>query len=209
MLRKVCVSLRLATWIIVIGSQAASAHPHAWIDVRTTLILSGASTVSAIREEWTFDRDYTKYVLHDSQGQETPLPQFTRSAMQRLASYGYFMELRAGGTRLSLGQATGAASRISNGSLLMHFTVALARPINLSTSPIIFSVYDPTYYIAFAHVKDHSISFEGTDVAACSARIKSATPSAQALSQAQAMDRNAPINTSLGKMFAETVSVHC
>jgi len=209
MLQKGYICLRIATWMIVIGSQAASAHPHAWIDVRTTLILSNASTVRAIREEWSFDRDYTNYVLHDSKGRVTSLPEFTRSAMQHLAPYGYFIELRGGGTRLSLGQVTGAESSISNGSLLMHFTVALARPVNLSTSSMTFSVYDPTYYIAFAHVKDHPVSFEGADAAACSARIQSATPSPQALSQAQAMDRNAPINASLGRMFAETVSVRC
>lgn len=41
------------------------------------------------------------------------------------------------------------------------------------------------------------------------ARITPAHPPADALSQAKAMDRNAAINTSLGKMFAETVSIRC
>lgn len=209
MLQKACARLCVAAWIVAICLPTASAHPHAWIDVKTTIILSSASTVSAIREEWSFDPDYTSYQLRDSKGQPKPLAEFTQSSMQHLAPYGYFVELHADGTRISLGLVTDAESQVRNGSLLMHFTVALATPVDIAKSQMTLSVYDPTYYIQFAHVKDHPISFEGPGAEACVARITPAHPPAEAMSQAKAMDRNAPINTSLGIMFAETVSIRC
>jgi ABC-type uncharacterized transport system substrate-binding protein len=203
------VRLLVTAFATAILPQSAGAHPHAWIEVRTTVILSRESTVTAIREEWSFDRIYTKDLLQDTRGAWKPLKQFTETAMHNLAQYGYFMELHEGGARLVLGQPVEAESKLDNGSLVMRFTVPLANPADVARSEMAFSVYDPTYYIEFAHVKDHPISFQGPGAEACTARIKQAEPSAQALSQAQAMDRNAPVNTSLGKLFAEAVLIHC
>jgi ABC-type uncharacterized transport system substrate-binding protein len=203
------VRLLVTAFTMAIVPPPAGAHPHAWIDVKTTVILSRESSVTAIREEWNFDPSYTKYLLQDTKGTWKPLKEFTETAMHNLAQYGYFMELHAGGARLVLGQPVEAESKLSNGSLVMRFTVPLANSADIAKSEMVFSVYDPTYWIEFAHVKDHPISFEGPGAETCSARIKQAKPSAQALSQAQAMDRNAPVNRSLGKMFAEAVSIHC
>ncbi|MGO9851367.1 MAG: DUF1007 family protein [Steroidobacteraceae bacterium] len=209
MLRKACARLCVAAWMVAICLPTASAHPHAWIDVRTTIILSNPRTVGAIREDWSFDRDYTNFLLRDPKGQRKPLTEFTQTAMHNLAPYGYFLELRAGGARLSLEQATDGNSKISNDSLDMDFTVSLARPVDISRSEMTLSVYDPTYYIDFEHVKSHPITFEGPGAEACVAHITPAHPPPEALSQAKAMDRNASINRSLGKMFAETVSIRC
>jgi ABC-type uncharacterized transport system substrate-binding protein len=209
MLQKACVRLCVAAWMVAICLPTASAHPHAWIDVKTTIILSNPGIVSAIREDWSFDRDYTNVLLRGPKGQRKPLTEFTQTAMHNLAPYSYFLELHAGGARLSLGQASDGDSKITNDSLEMHFTVSLARPVDISRSEMTLSVYDPTYYIDFEHVKSHPLSFEGPGADACVARITPAHPPAEALSQAKAMDRNAAINTSLGKMFAETVSIRC
>ena len=209
MLQKTYIRVWVAAWMFAICLPTASAHPHAWIDVKTTIILSNPGMVSAIREDWSFDRDYTNVLLRGPNGQRKPLKEFTQVAMHHLATYSYFLELHAGETRLSLGQPSDGDSKITNDSLEMHFTVPLANPVDISKSEMNLSVYDPTYYIDFEHVKSHPVSFEGAGAEACVARIAPAHPPAEALSQAKAMDRNAPINKSLGKMFAETVSIHC
>ena len=209
MLQRACVRLCVAAWMVAMCSPTASAHPHAWIDVKTTIILSDAGIVSAVREDWRFDRDYTNVLLSGPKGQRKPLSEFTQTAMHNLARYNYFLELHAGGTRLSLGEASDGDSKITHDSLEMRFTVSLARPADISRSGMTLSVYDPTYYIDFEHVKSHPLSFEGPGAEACGARVIPAHPPAEALSQAKAMDRNAPINRSLGKMFAETVAIRC
>jgi len=186
----------------------AAAHPHAWIDAQTTLLLSAPSTLSAIREEWRFDRDYTAYLLRDSKGELKPLENFTQSSMRNLAAYHYFIDFYAHGAPVTLGAVKAAESSLVNGSLRMRFTIALATPIDISAE-ISLSVYDPTYYIDFQHVQDHEVLFEGPRAEACSYRVQRAQPSAQALRQAQAMDRSAPVNPSLGKLFAEVMYVHC
>ena len=204
---RVCLVVGASTALMT--APPADAHPHAWIDVTTTVILSGPSRVRAIREEWKFDRDYTKALLQDAKGNWKPLREFTETSMRNLAAYGYFVELHAGDSPIALGDAVDADSTLSNDSLVMRFTVPLATPVDIAQSDMTLSVYDPTYYIEFSHVKDHPISFEGAGAEACSDRIKQAKPSVEALRQAQAMDRNAPVNRALGKMFAETVSIHC
>jgi ABC-type uncharacterized transport system substrate-binding protein len=209
MLYRVVARLLIPAMTVGIAPSPADAHPHAWIDVRTTVILSEHATVSAIREEWRFDKLYTNYLLKDDKGQWKPLEEFTVTSMHHLKPYGYFMEMHANGARLTLGETSQAQSQLSGDSLVMHFTVSVATPVDISKAQMTFSVYDPTYYIAFAHVKDHPIAFEGPDATACSAHIKQATPSIEVLRQAQAMDRNATVNNSLGKMFAETVAIHC
>jgi len=195
--------------MMAIVSAPVSAHPHAWIDVKTTLILTGRATVTAVREQWSFDASYSNTLLKDGNGKWKPLKPFVQTAMRNLAPYGYFMELHARGARLAIGRAGGAEGEVRNGSLIMRFTVSLSKPIDISHSDLSFSVYDPSYFIAFEHVKDHPIAFEGPGVDACTARIRQAKPSFEALSQAQAMDRNAPVNPELGRLFAETVLIHC
>lgn len=209
MLQKPRARSCVAAAIVASCVPTASAHPHAWIDVKTTIILSNAGTVSAIHEDWRFDRDYTNVLLRDAKGQRKTLTEFTQTAMHNLAAYGYFLELHADGARLSVRQAGDGESKISQDLLDMHFTVSLARPVDISRSEMTLSVYDPTYYIDFEHVRSHPISFEGPGAEACFARVTPAHPPAEALSQAKAMDRNAPINRSLGRMFAEKVSIRC
>ena len=194
---------------MAIVAAPVSAHPHAWIDVKTTLILSGRATVRAVREQWIFDPSYSETLLKDGNGKWKPVKAFIQTAMQNLASYGYFIELRARGARLAIGPAGEAGGEIRDGSLIMRFTVSLSKPVDISHSELTFSVYDPTYFIAFEHVKDQPIAFEGPGADTCAARIQQAKPSLETLRQAQAMDRNAPVNPELGKLFAETVSIHC
>lgn len=63
MLQKACARLCVAACMVAICLPTASAHPHAWIDVKTTIILSNPGMVSALREDWSFDRDYTNVLL--------------------------------------------------------------------------------------------------------------------------------------------------
>ena len=198
-----------AAFIIGSITSSACAHPHAWIDVRTTVVLSAPATISAIREEWTFDKLYTNTVLTDSSGKSKPLDEFTQSAMRHLGPYHYFLELRSGGGQPAVGEAVDAKGEVRNGSLILRFTAPLAMPLDISKSALTLAVYDPTYYIDFEHVKSHPILFEGPGAQGCVAGIKQATPSIQAQGQAAAMDRGAPANPTLGRLFAQFVSIHC
>jgi len=202
---------RLSVAALVLGSftSVASAHPHAWIDVKTTVILSAPSTVSAIREEWTFDKVYTSTLLKDASGKWKPLKEFVQTAMRHLEPYGYFVELHARGVRLAVRAPLDAEGEVRNDTLILRFTAPMALPLDISQSGLMLAVYDPTYYVDFEHTKNHPPLFEGPGAQGCLAHIKQATPSVQALSQAAAMDRNAPANPTLGRLFAQTVSIRC
>jgi ABC-type uncharacterized transport system substrate-binding protein len=51
--------------ILLAYSPAASAHPHAWISVRTTIFLNDKGEATAIREHWLFDKMYSVYASKD------------------------------------------------------------------------------------------------------------------------------------------------
>ncbi len=49
-------------------SLPARAHPHAWIDLRSTVVLDAAGRVTAIEQQWLFDQFYTVFVTDELSG---------------------------------------------------------------------------------------------------------------------------------------------
>ena len=48
---------------MVCTAGAASAHPHVWTDMRSSLMVNEAGLITGIRAEWTFDEGYSGFAL--------------------------------------------------------------------------------------------------------------------------------------------------
>lgn len=56
----------LFTWFALAGlPMSAEAHPHAWISVKTSVIVNDKGEAVALREHWLFDRTYSAYASAD------------------------------------------------------------------------------------------------------------------------------------------------
>lgn len=80
----------------VLAAQPAMAHPHAWISVRTTIILNDKNEAVAIREHWLFDKMYSAFAARDldpkgdGKFKTDDLQPLAQQNLDNLAAFHYF-----------------------------------------------------------------------------------------------------------------------
>jgi ABC-type uncharacterized transport system substrate-binding protein len=205
-------SLGLLIVLAGAGGLPAAAHPHAWIDVESTVLLDGKGRIVAIEQQWLFDEFYTLFSLDTLKptGDTDPrLTELARVNLGNLRDYDYFLEVRAGEGRVPLATVTEFDTALRKGRLWLRFVVPLDRGVDPKKEAVSFSVFDPTYYIEMRHSKGAVIAFRGAGAKTCSGRIIPPNPPTEAVALAAALDRNAQADNTLGALFAERVAVTC
>ncbi len=194
------------------GSSPAQAHPHAWIDLRSTVVLDASGRITAIEQQWLFDPFYTVLATEEMSDEATTraeaLTALARSHLENLRSYDYFTEVRAGGAKVALGTVSEFESELREGRLWMRFVVPFVTPIDPTRRALTFAVFDPTYFIEIAHLEGEEVAFRGAQTG-CSGRIVPPNPTTEAVLLAQSMDRDATPDSTLGSIFAERVEITC
>lgn len=189
---------------------AAAAHPHAWIDVRTTIILNG-DRMQAIEEEWLFDEFHTVFALSAVKGRtdKASLLDLARRNLANLKPYGYFTEVTVNGSRAETGTVETFDSAMRGKRLWLRFVLPVALPPSLKSKPVLVSIYDPTYYIEMLHQEGEPIYFRGDNSDKCLGNIRPPKPTMREIARASALDRSATADTSLGRVFAQKVILTC
>ncbi|QEI05138.1 DUF1007 family protein [Pigmentiphaga aceris] len=205
--------INLVVGLLLAGTTGlAHAHPHAFIDVQSTLRFSSAGMVMAIEEEWFFDELYTGFVIEDLANGKKVTPQvvngFGARVIENLQPFDYFTTLTAGGKKVKLGTVTEYRSEMVGKRLRLHFTIPLPNPVDPVAAPTTLSVYDPTYFIEMRYTDAKSIRLRDAP-AVCQAKLERAKPSESTIAQAFALDRNATPDETLGRLFADKVALAC
>lgn len=199
--------------ITVLSSPPTRAHPHAWIDVRTTVVLDDERKVTAFEQEWLFDPFYTVFTTEDAVGRSNQTTDsFTNLAghyLQNLAEYQYFLDVRVDDERMTFGRVTEFSSEMRESRLWMRFLVPLTRPVDPRSRRIVFRAYDPLYWFEMLHLEGDVISFRGKGAARCRAQILGSTPSQETVALAATLNRGASGGGELGLLFAERVPITC
>ncbi|WPZ35746.1 DUF1007 family protein [Thalassobaculum sp. OXR-137] len=212
--RKFLIGTALVLVLGVAGGRGAEAHPHVWIDVRTTVVTDEAGRVAAVEQEWLFDPIYSAYVTGgadpaSAKGRKA-LADLMDESMRNLREYDYFMRVRADGARLALADVAGGyTSQMSGDRLIYRFTVPLKQPVDPRGHDLDIAVFDPTYYIEMLHLEGDVVAFKGPNATGCGARIVQPAPDMDAIALAQSLDKDATADDTLGAQFAETVIVTC
>ena len=198
---------------IAIGSSTAQAHPHVWIDLRSTVVLDDAGRITAIEQQWLFDPLYTVFATDELTTKTSKPAEALRALAARnlreLHSLDYFTVVRVGNAKATFGKVSEFSSELRQGRLWMHFVVPLATPIDPTSQRVEFAVYDPSYYIEILHLQDDAIAFRGGRSGNCHGHVVPPNPSTEAVYLAAAMDRGATPDITLGKLFAERVEITC
>ncbi|MGB6105360.1 MAG: DUF1007 family protein [Pusillimonas sp.] len=191
----------------------AHAHPHAWIDVRSTIVMSPGGMISAIRQEWLFDELYSLAVLDemaiDSPAKPTAVGEFAARVIENLGPYDYFMRIKADGRPVPIDTVTQFSSEMKGEQLLLSFTAPLATAVNPVRHSVMFSVYDPSYFIQMSHLPNDPPTIKGEEELRCQVRVEPPNPSPETIARAFALDRNASSDEGLGDLFAEKVYIQC
>jgi ABC-type uncharacterized transport system substrate-binding protein len=189
------------------------AHPHAWIDVQSTIILSVEGLISSIEDQWLFDDRYSAAILEglkeDSPEQKAVVSDFAAEVIENLGPYGYFMRVTANGRPVKLNTVTQFKSEMKGRQLLLSFTAPLAMPVDPMRDEVSFSVYDPTYYIQMTHRPEDPPAIKGAQNQSCRARVVPPNPTPEDIARAFALDRGAAPEEGLGDLFAEKVHIQC
>jgi len=198
---------------LVVGHRTASAHPHVWIDLRTTVVLDAEGRVTAIDQEWLFDPIYSAYAVAgadpESDAGRQALADLVAESMRNLHPYDYFSRVRVDGARQAFERVREYAADLREGRLLYRFTLPLAEPVDPAAHDVDVAVFDPTYYIEMLHLEGDVVAFSGANPAGCGARIIAPTPDMETVVFARSLDRGAPPDDTLGAQFAELVVVTC
>jgi len=203
----------LAVLALALAPFSLHAHPHAWIDVRSTIILSAEGLITAIEEQWLFDDLYSAAILEglkeDSPEKKAVVSDFAAEVIDNLRPYGYFMRITANGRPVALNTVTQFKSEMQGDQLLLSFTAPLAKPVDPMRVAVSFSVYDPTYFIQMTHRPQNPPTIRSEKSHSCRARVEPPNPTAEDIARAFALDRGATPEEGLGDLFAEKVHIRC
>lgn len=191
----------------------AAAHPHAWIDLRSRMVLNANGEVSGLELYWLFDEWHTIYIADGfSRSGLTAAEYLTSVAQQNLANlaeYDYFTKVTVNGDPVETGEVTAFETGLSHERLWLEFDVPLERPVDPQGNQVSYKVYDPTYYIEILHQEGEPVTFEGPGAGRCFGRIIAPNPTFEAVALAAALDVTQSAGDGLGEVFAETVDVTC
>jgi ABC-type uncharacterized transport system substrate-binding protein len=195
-------------------SGAAIAHPHAWIDLRVSLVFGSSQALPTMRQEWVFDPSYSHLLLEEIDLREPGLS--LQEALQRvgtrlmdnLRSYDYFTEFVVGSERLAVPDASAPELVWQGQRLILRFELPLA-DATAGVEPVFsYRVYDPSYWIEVLHDPNDVIHLERGEH--CEYRLQTPRPEPWLVAYAATLNRDqrAPIEN-LGSRFAETVLIRC
>ena len=207
--------LLAATLALACIATPASAHPHVWVTYESTVTYD-KDTVTGIEHVWTFDDMYTAMAVQgldkngDGTYDRTELAELAKVNMDGLKDFDYFTFAKLGSQDLKF---TGPAEpwlEHTNGILRLHFRLPLATPVLAEADGLNFSVYDPSFFIAFEPEKTDAIKLASAP-AGCSASIgdptaDKAAADAQKLGDAMAQQLG---GQGMGLGMAKTVTVSC
>lgn len=157
----------LSTAIVSILPQSAMAHPHILIDAHTEIMFNAAGQVSEVTNVWDFDDAFSAFAIQGYDANDDGL--LTRQELQPLAEvnlkslsdYNYFTRLTIDGTAVPLGNPRSYFDVFKNEKLTLHFTLPLAKPLDVRGRTLQVEVYDPAYFAAITFANEHPVQLLG------------------------------------------------
>ena len=211
-------------WTFVMGlllagvqTQPSYAHPHYWMNLKADMILDDQGRLAAIRQRWAFDAYFSMMTVADAVNEhgdkETGLRNMADQIIANLAKYQYLSVLTINGTEIDLPQPSvyqlTENTQLEQPVLELEMRFDIASPLIIKGKDLVWSVFDPTYYIAMNYSKVENISIKGANNTQCQLTLSLPNPSSELTEYAQSLDRTQKDTGGLGKSFAEKVRIHC
>jgi len=158
----------LAAALIAAPIAPATAHPHVWITVETTVLYANGA-FTGLQHRWTFDEFYTAMAIegldknNDGVYDREELSELAKVNIDGLKEFAYFTYPMLDGHDVKLGEVKDYWAEHKDGSLALVFTVPFAQPVPENAKGFAYVVQDPAFYIAFLPAKIDPVKFaEGT-----------------------------------------------
>ncbi len=198
-------------------SQSGTAHPHYWINLKTDMILDEGGRLAAIRQHWAFDVYFSMMtvadIVNEHGDKEIGLTKMADQMMDNLAKHQYFSTLIVDGADVVL--ARPSAYQLTENTqqepsiLELEMRFDISPPVAIQDKSVVWSVFDPTYYIAMNYSKVENLSIKGAKDAQCKLDLDLPSPSSELTEYAQSLDRSQKETDGLGINFAEKIRINC
>lgn len=207
------VRLAAACTAIAITAAPAAAHPHVWVDVKSTVIYEDGR-ITGFKYSWTFDEGYSEMAIEglDKNGDGTydrdELAELAQVNIDGLKEFDYFTFAKLNETPLETAAPKDYWLEHKGKILTLHFTLPLQTAVLDSAKGFAFQVYDPSYYIAFDLAKEKPITLAAGAPAGCKADVSvPADETAEAEKLGEAFFQQ--FGGDIGIGLAQTISVNC
>lgn len=200
---------------LVLGAASTLAHPHVWVSVKATVLYENG-TMTGLQQSWTFDDAYTAMAIEgldtngDGNYDRKELEELAKVNVDGLKEFGYFTFAKLGDGNLTFNEPVDYWLEYVGGVLTLHFKLPLENAVLAEAPGFTFSVYDPSFFIAFDLAKDNPVNLAAGAPAGCKANV--ATPAkdaaeAQRLSEAFFQELGGGADYGVG--LAKTIAVSC
>jgi len=197
----------------LVASTQASAHPHVWVDVKTTVAYE-EGRIKGFWHHWTFDDMYTAMAIQgldkDGDGIYTreELAELAQVNIDGLSQFDYFTFPKLGESDLAIGAPHEYWLEHKDGILTLHFLLPIAEPILADAEGFSFKVYDPTYFIAFDLAKKDPIILGAGAPPTCGVDV-GVPPAERAQAEQLGESFFQQLGGDFGISLAQTISVVC
>jgi ABC-type uncharacterized transport system substrate-binding protein len=196
------------------------AHPHACFVTRSDVVFDDEGRIAAINVEWVLDPWYSEMAVEGldtnndgyySAGELRPL---ARENIIALKDYNYFVYARSDGQPVDYAEVSQYGMIYTNGTLMMHFTVPLAEPLDPFATQFVYRIYDPSFFIAIDFAEDKPLAALGTPPEPCTIELRAPPTGAEIEATREMLAEKAaewqPMEeVDFGAMFAQPVAVVC
>jgi ABC-type uncharacterized transport system substrate-binding protein len=157
---------------------AAHSHPHVWVDYQLTALFEQGRVV-ALRQDWSFDEDFTASILTDIVKQPgegalsaDDIARLKDSAFANLRNYDYFNHVWMEDQPVAIDKDVKMFdARLDGDRLAYRFTTVLAQPVDPHAGAVRIGIWDDSYYVDFGPAKDRPPRLEGKGSESCKASV--------------------------------------
>jgi ABC-type uncharacterized transport system substrate-binding protein len=210
--------VRLAAMLIAtvgFGMNAALAHPHVWVTVKSEIVYAPDGSVTGVRHAWTFDDMFSTFAL---QGLESKVKgEFTREELAPLAEvnisslkeFDFFTYARVGGKKVAFDEPQKGKYWLDykDSTLTLNFTLLLKTPVKAKNIDV--EIYDPTYFVDFSMAEKDPIVLAG---APNGCKVNVWKPTEASLAQGKKLNEayfNQLDSSNYGSQFSNKIAVKC
>jgi ABC-type uncharacterized transport system substrate-binding protein len=145
---------RFATFLpllLLLLIEAAHAHPHMWVTLKSDMIFAADGALIAVRYAWSFDEMTSAFATLSVKTQQKGV--FTREDLEPLVQptllsikeSDYFTSVKTNGTKQHFASPVDCWLDFEEGILTLHFTIPFTSPVRAQSFEL--DLYDPSYFV--------------------------------------------------------------
>ncbi|WP_424405672.1 zinc transporter binding subunit ZevA [Pasteurella sp. PK-2025] len=196
-------------------SSSLWAHPHAFIEMRTKVLVS-EQKLTGFSMEWILDEASSAAVLYDikqAKGNKKALQKLIDEVMGNIVHEHYFSYLYdKQGQKIKYKATPQNTGMKSNGNqVLYHFDFLLSQPRELKDNEFTLMTYDPTYYVAMYYDPAQKSAVDFSLISSnCQGQVVEPVVDEKIRRYANSLDQTQKDeDDSLGVIFAQKVMLIC